>query len=352
MVAERAPGAGLWPAIAAGRRPTPDEILLLRSAAARLARLTSPALADWLLSSPADDAGPAIAPEMVRRSRLLNRFARAQAMRWLSVVADSGIDVVCLKGLAAALSVYPEPDLRGMGDVDILVRERDVGALVRALTAHGFAFKESAETPLWGLVSTASFHPFVAPDKLFVFDLHIQPDADPVPRGLTAESVFAKARTIAIDGMAIKIPSAPHFLLLAITNAARDKLGADAVKSLADAFAYLARTSLDPGWPETIAAARVGGFIRTLRAVLAVLARLGVPPARLPAGFPLDLDRIARSELERVIADYADIFPEEPGKLALQRRELLLLAPPAVIARRYGRRFRGLIRPWPGIPKF
>jgi hypothetical protein len=351
MGAEQTPSAGLWPAIASGRRLSPDEIRTLRPAVLRLAMLTSPALADWLLSTPSDDGGAVIAPEMVQRSRLYNRFARAQGLRWLRAVVDAGIDVVCLKGFAAALSVYPDPDLRGMGDVDILVRERDVSTLVRALMGMGFAFKQSAGTPIWGLASTASFHPLVSSDGLFAFDLHIHPDADPIHRGLGTEAVFAQAVTADVGGIMIKIPSGPHFLLLAIANAARDKLGPDAVKSVTDAFAYLTRTPLDPGWEIIVAAARAGGFTRTLRAVLTVLARLGVPPGRLPIGYPLDLGSIARAELERAVADYAALFPAEPGKLALQRREILLLAPPAVIARRYGRRIRGLIRPWPGIPK-
>jgi len=351
MSAEQASATGLWAAIAEVRRLSPGEARALRPAAERLAMLTSPALAEWLLSRPTDESGPLISPDDVQRSRLYNRFARGQGLRWLKAVADAGIEVVCLKGFAAALSVYPDPDLRGMGDIDILVRERDIGALVRALTAHGFKFKESAGTPIWGLASTASFHPFVAPDKRFVFDLHVHPDADPIHRGLTTEAVFAGARTIDVNGVAVRIPSGPHFLLLAIANAARDKLGADAVKSVADAFAYLTRTTLDPGWDEIVAAARRGGFIRTLRAMLAFLARLGVPSARFPAGFSLRLGAVARAELDRAVADYVALFPEEPGKAALQRREFLLLAPPAVIARRYARRLRGLVRPWTGIPK-
>lgn len=345
------PDAGFWPAIAAQRKLTAEEARRFRPAAQRLAAFTSPAMADWLLSSPADAAGPLIPAEEVHRSRLLNRFTRTQGLRWLAAVDEAGIDVVCLKGMAAGSTIYPDADLRGMSDVDLLVRRCDLERLVEALKAKGFVFKTALGTPPWGHIGDAGFHPFVAPGGTFSFDLHIEPDDYPIHRGLSADQVFADAQSVTVDGQTIRVPSGPIFLLMAIANAARDKLGPVAMKSVVDAFVYLARTDLDPGWPFILSAAKKGRFTRTVQGVVACLKALGVPAGRLPVGTD-SLSALARGEAMRAAAGLADCFSVKPGKLALQRREILLLAPPHVIAWRYGRRLKGLFKPWPGVPAF
>lgn len=343
------PDAGFWPAIAAQRKLTAEEARRFRPAAQRLAAFTSPAMADWLLSSPADAAGPLIPAEDVHRSRLLNRFTRTQGLRWLVAVDEAGIDVVCLKGMAAGSLIYPDPDLRGMSDVDLLVRRCDLERLVESLKAKGFVFKTALGTPPWGHIGDAGYHPFVAPSGTFSFDLHVEPDDYPIHRGLSADQVFADAQSVTVDGQTIRVPTGPHFLLMAMANAARDKLGPVAMKSVVDAFVYLARTDRDPGWSLILAAAEKGGFMRTVRGVVACLAALGLPSERLPpdAG---SLSAMAQAEAARAAAGLADCFSIEPSKLALQRCEFLLLAPPHVIAWRYGRRLRGLFKPWPGVP--
>ena len=351
MALASTPDAGFWPAISAHRKLTSEEAWRFRAATQRLAAMTSPALADWLLSSPVDAGGALISSEDVHRSRLLNRFTRTQGLRWLAAVEESGIEVVCLKGMAAGSLIYPNPDLRGMSDVDLLVRARDLKALVTALAAKGFVFKKALGTPSWGHIGDAGFHPFVAPGGAFSFDLHVQPDDYPIHRGLSVEQVFAEAQMVMVDSQTIRVPSGAHFLLMAMANAARDKLGPVAMKSVVDAFVYLARTGGDPGWPIILAAAKKGRFERTMRGVVACLAGLGVPAERLPADAG-SLSAMVQAEAARSAAGLTDCFSVEPNKLALQRREFLLLAPPHVIAWRYGRRLRGLFKPWPGVPAF
>lgn len=344
-------GAGFWPAIAAGRPLSMDEAGRCRAAVGRLAAFTSAAIADWSLSGPADRDGPLISPADIERSRLLTRFTRTQGLRWLGVLAEADIEVVCLKGMASGSLLYPQADIRTMSDVDLLVRARDLRKLIETLTARGFVFRKALATPNWGHIGDASFQPFVAPNGAFSFDLHIQPDDFPLHRGLSADDVFSASRNITVDGVQIRIPSGPHCLLLALTNAARDKLGPEALKSIVDAVVYLARTDLDPGWPEILERARTGGFTRTVRAMAALLAALGVPQRRLPAGSAA-IGVLARGELVRAIADLADCYPVLPDKLSLQRREIFLLSPLPVVIHRYARRLHGLIAPRSGIPSF
>jgi hypothetical protein len=348
MVAAAVHDARFWSAIIADRPLAANESAAFRPAILRLAQFTSPALVDWLLKSPGDGSGPLFSSAEIERSRLLARFTRAQGLRWLGVIAESGIEVVCMKGVASGVLLYPDADLRPLSDIDLLVRRRDLKRLVEVLAAKGFVFHEAMGTPRWGHIGDASFHPFVAPAGSFSFDLHIQPDDFPTHHGLSADDVFAAAQTVAVDGISVRIPCGSHFLLLALTNAARDKLGPDAMKSIIDTVVYLGRSDLDPDWAEILKRARRGGFLKTMQALVAVLATLGVPERRLPYG----LGTLFAGELNRTVADLADCYPVVPGKWALQRREILLLAPLPVIARRYMRRLRGLIVPWSGMPSF
>ncbi len=57
----------------------------------------------------------------------------------LRALAAEQIQVIVLKGAALAEAVYGNPALRPMGDLDLLVRERDVPTALRALEALGYA---------------------------------------------------------------------------------------------------------------------------------------------------------------------------------------------------------------------
>ena len=66
--------------------------------------------------------------------------ARSETLAQIvSAFAEKGIDLLVLKGAALAYTVYAEPRLRPMRDVDILVRQTDAVRAQRALVDLGFA---------------------------------------------------------------------------------------------------------------------------------------------------------------------------------------------------------------------
>jgi hypothetical protein len=322
----------------------------LRPAMMRLAMLSSPATADWLLAPVLPPGSEGIAPAEVRRDRLQTRYLRAETRRWLALIGEAGIAVLPLKGYATGLAIYPEPELRGLGDVDLLLRPADLAALVRLLRDHGFIFRRAQGAQAWGLISDASFHPFVAPDRQLAFDLHIHPDDFPLHRSLSTEAVFAAAVTARDGDMTLPIPCDSHLLLMAMSHAARDKYDPSAVRSVVDMAVMLTRRGHPVDWPALQALADAGGNAVIPRLAVQVLSGLGLPMAGIPAGFRRPFRGIAAWELAGVIADLADLFAAPSGKWALQRREWLLTGGPRVAAWRMARRLRGLVRPWPGVP--
>lgn len=94
-------------------------------------------------------AGAAVPQELLRkwkdkmfRGAVKNELllhAQKQLTDWL---AEAGIPVVILKGSSVA-RYYPQPELRVLGDIDLLVREEDLERAAELLQQHGYAVHES-----------------------------------------------------------------------------------------------------------------------------------------------------------------------------------------------------------------
>lgn len=95
-----------------------------------------------LLSCRSDLPGDSEAGQLAARVRLAQweqnrrRIARAAALR--ATLAAAGIDCLFLKGVALISRFYGDPGLRGMGDVDLLVRRNNVQAAVETLLREGW----------------------------------------------------------------------------------------------------------------------------------------------------------------------------------------------------------------------
>lgn len=348
---EAVAGRALWTAILSpDAPPVPCDEDALAGAAARFAHLTSPTVAAWLAQSLCDRHPGLIAAADRERAHQFNRFQRARAREALAPVVAAGIDVLVFKGMATASRFYPDPLIRLMGDVDLLVRPADAGRLCDLLEGRGFHFHKSADTPVWGLSSESSFHPLVAADGQFIFDLHVAPDDYPVSRALDVEAVFADAQPVDIGGVVLRAPSDAHLFLLALTNAGRDKFGPDSVRTLADVVAALTRADYRPDWDRLAALAATGDFLRPVMLAVNLLARLGLRPELLPPRLIRPYRGLAGWAFDALLDDYLTVFAREPGKWALQMRDWLVISAPAVLAHRNWRRLRGLARPWRGLP--
>ncbi len=338
----------LWNLIVAGdAAPAPMPALV--HAARRFAALVSPALAQhFLAAAEARLGGALIAPASAAASRLANRFNRARQRQTLGLLQAAGIEVVCLKGFALAHLYYPDADLRCIGDLDLLVREGALGAAIETLEANGFAFG-AVGMKRWGFISDASFVPMIAADGTCAVDLHIQPDCYPAYRSLTAEALFAEARTVAVDGLTFRAPRDAHNLTLCITNAAKDKFGAMSLRRTLDALTMLRATGkLD--WEAVDRLARHGHFRRPARVFCRLLEALGVGIGPLPPGLAAPLQGLAGRAFERLKADALAIYPNPPGQLGVLSRELTLCTDPDIGLYNMWLRLRGLVHPARGLP--
>jgi len=335
------------PALAHGQAPDHARLAAWRAMAAKLARLVSPALAAHRLAPVEAALGERlIDPAKARASRLANRLTGHLQHEALKALLGTGITVCCLKGFAAAHTLYPDPDLRTFGDLDLLVPADALPRAIETFKALGFAFRPLAGKP-WGFQSDASLPPLASADGRCNIDLHVHPDAFPAWRALPADAVFAQSRIVAARGLAIPVPSPTHVLVLAATNTAKDKMGPYGVRRMIDVFALL-DLARDLDWQALEAIARARPLGRAIPAFLALADALGYPFARAAAGPPPAwLLRPppgpgAGRAFAGVCAAWRALDPDMPGPFTAFAREAFLCWPPEVALDLNARRLAGL----------
>lgn len=334
-------GRAAWAQIARVAAPEPDApagATIAPAVIARLSELASPVLTDALLG------GGFFDPATLNQSRLNNRFRLSAQRDGLRLIADAGVPVVAIKGFALAHMIYDDPEIRAVGDLDVLVRADDRDRLVRHLSAHGYVFQPLPRPP-WGFISAASYAPFVSTDGACNLDVHVHPDCFPAFRSLTTADVFARAIEIDVGGFTVPAACADDAFMLCATNVAKDKFGPFAARKIADAMRLARHHDID--WRALDRLATAGGYGVPFRVFLHLLRDLGLSgnmpdPAALPP-------RIGR-EYARMLAETVRFYPGAPGLLRTLRRELLLSTELPVGLHNAGARLRGLFRRDDGVP--
>lgn len=347
-------GQSFWRLITAPEdAPPPADEPCLEAWTARLAYLLSLPLADHALSRAQARFGRRFYDaETVTQARLMNRFTRGAQENCLRTIAESGIDFVVVKGLALGWTLYQDPDLRvsPSGDLDILLRESDLTAVVSVLTDLEYRFVSVTDKP-WGFISSASFWPFMSPDGAVNLDLHVHPDCYPLYRGLDTEAVFEKSQWIETPQGGFRGPSAEHTLLLLVSNVAKDKFGPFAIKKIIDGI-FLLSSGQDFDWTEIRTLSRRAHLSRPLKAFFALIGELGLDLSRMPGDLRVRPRGLAGLEFDRAVAEWRALFPRELDSVATLRRELLLSAELPVGLYNNWLRLRGLVRPASGVPSF
>ena len=149
----------------------------------------------------------------------LRRVAAELALEF----AREKIGLVFLKGVAALATVYKEdPGLRSMGDVDVLVRKKDLPAAQSLLERLGYAKIQGHEVPS-GPDRSHWFHDRYN-KKPIALELHWDIDLKENP--VLMERLFLSSETVAFEGAEGRILGPEGSLLMACINFARDLGGA------------------------------------------------------------------------------------------------------------------------------
>jgi Uncharacterised nucleotidyltransferase len=191
----------------------------------------------------------------------------AELFRLVDRFRDAGLDIVLVKGPVLAVRAYGDTGARQYGDLDFLVRQKDILRATELMIAAGYEPEIPAEA--------------VSPDKIpgqYVFvriaspllvELHTERTMRYFPRGLPIEEFFARRQSVSVDGHQITALAVEDELILICIHGAKHLW--ERLSLVADVAAFVARqTSLD--WERSLATARSVGAERMMNTGL-VLAR-------------------------------------------------------------------------------
>lgn len=211
-----------------------------------------------LLLSRAQDQLPGTMREVFEAERRKAAFAGLRALRerdrLLGALHEAGIDrVVLLKGAVLGWLTYPDPILRPMLDLDLLVRARDEAAAVRALVELGYR----EENPFGGRRASHRanherlFGLELIPGRLrLAVELHTA-FAQSFRYRVPYDRVIQRALPFAESPGGYRLEGSDQLLHLAIHMAREQFLGP--LKHLLDVHHWVARGELD--WQAVIARA-------------------------------------------------------------------------------------------------
>jgi hypothetical protein len=173
-----------------------------------------------LRSAGAAESVPAQTAELLQllhqQSGQRNRRLFATLGGIVAALRAVGVDPVGLKDIGLAVDVYPEPGLRPMGDLDLLIRREDWTAAAGCLERLGFLARPSSDVPYTHQYAPAQ-HFRRARDEIWI-DLQwnvMEREWDSYGEGrftYDGLGMWQRAQEIPLDGFALRVPTLEDML--------------------------------------------------------------------------------------------------------------------------------------------
>jgi putative nucleotidyltransferase-like protein len=209
-----------------------------------------------------DDAVPAEArttlADTARTQALFTLRMSAELLRIAEAFAAGGVDMLVVKGPALALQAYGDAAMRSYGDLDLLVRDRDIARATRLMLEAGF----TAQIPLRAIAAgkIPGQYTFRRPEAGLLVELHNDKTMRYYPRPLALEAWFARQAGVRMDGRDIPAPSVEDHLILVCVHGAKHFW--ERLQWIADVAALIGRRGDERGGAGSSAAGAVEREVR------------------------------------------------------------------------------------------
>ena len=207
--------------------------------------------------------------ECQRAQILLTLRLTAELFRLLKRFAAAEIGVLAVKGPVLSLRAYGDPTMRSYGDLDLLVRQRDIRRATELMIAAGY----QAAVPVSAIDSgkIPGQYLFSAPDSKLLVELHNDYTLRYFPRRLLLERFFERQVRVLLDSRKAPALSVEDELVLICVHGAKHYW--ERLIWIADVAALLcSQTKLD--WERAAESAEEVGAERMLHAGLLLAANL------------------------------------------------------------------------------
>src|SRR5713226_4402721 len=205
---------------------------------------------------------PEVRQTLIDRQRAQNFFTlrlTAELFRILDRFTSEGIGALVVKGPVLAVQAYGDPAMRAYGDLDLLVRQRDIRRATELMTAAGFA----PAVPLSAIDAgkIPGQYLFSKPDSKLIVELHNDLTLRYFPRKLPLEEFFARQIRVRLDAHEVRALSVEDELVLICIHGAKHFW--ERLMWIADVAALVSRqTGID--WQRVADLARAVGAERML----------------------------------------------------------------------------------------
>ena len=179
------------------------------------------------LAAGLNDDGAALVPpeikqsfvELRRRENFLTLRLTAELFRLLELFGKQGISSLAIKGPVLAREAYADPSARAYGDLDLLVRQRDIRRATELMIASGYEAAVSLNAMDAG--KTPGQYLFSKSDSKLLIELHNDWTLRYFPRPLRIEEFFARQIYVSVDGHEVPTPCVEDHLVLICIHGAK-----------------------------------------------------------------------------------------------------------------------------------
>jgi hypothetical protein len=205
---------------------------------------------------------PEIREAVVDRQRAQIFFTlrlTAELFGILDRFASVGIGALVVKGPVLAVQAYGDPAMRSYGDLDLLVRQRDIRRATELMSAAGYV----PAVPLSAIDAgkIPGQYLFSKPNSNLIVELHNDRTLRYFPRRLPLEEFFARQIRVRVDAHDAPAPSVEDELVLICIHGAKHFW--ERLMWIADVAALVSRqTGID--WERVADSARAVGAERML----------------------------------------------------------------------------------------
>ncbi|OLC97969.1 MAG: hypothetical protein AUH86_06200 [Acidobacteria bacterium 13_1_40CM_4_58_4] len=265
--------------------------------------------------------------ERQRTQNFLTLRLTAELFHLLELFATKGIGALVVKGPVLAVQAYGDPAMRSYGDLDLLVRQRDIRCATESLIAPGYQAAVSLSAIDAGKIPGQYL--FSKPDSKLLVELHNELTLRYFPRPLPIEDFFARQIRVRLDAYEAPALAVEDELVLICIHGAKHFW--ERLTWIADVAALVSRqTSIN--WERAAASAREVGAEHLLNTGLRLAADVLRAPLPLKVATLVRKDVVAAKLVARILrwlpaAGYAPPGLFERAAFRLRMRGGLLAAP-------------------------
>jgi Uncharacterised nucleotidyltransferase len=157
--------------------------------------------------------------ERQRQQNFLTLRLTGELFRLLELFNRSEIRALVIKGPVLAAQAYGDPSLRSYGDLDLLVRQRDIRRASELMIASGYQAAVSLDAIRAG--KTPGQYLFCKPDSKLLVEFHNDSTLRYFPRHLPIEDFFACQIRVRLDAHEVPAPSLEDHLVLICVHGAK-----------------------------------------------------------------------------------------------------------------------------------